>query len=763
MQAEGSGRRAIFSLGLLATCLLGSARFSFGTGADVITADITGTINWGTLLTCGDTSAECATDADCNACTGTGLPCLSDDDCRTCSLSGAPCLVSDDCPDPLSESCDIVETCDLSGNLCDTMANSFSIGSVSCNVGDVPLLWCDNNSQFCDDEQHPVIAQNMYRYAQGRFEHIGMSWVKHGFAAVDGPGCGVTCESRCTIGGQLCGSSADCGPGEGTCGTNDLLGVGCWDIYGAQLNGSQFYLGPKSEVNAFTGTFPFPPTFSWREEGDTGFKRLIVRNDDLDPALNPGAVYLAEAHYVAADDAEAGNAVNNVSYHLLQMVQSQDQYLGLLTDGETTQSEQPAIQAWKLFQPTVIETMVDIPNEGRFILAGDATAMGDGFWHYEYALYNLNSDRSVGSFSIPLPLGGIVLNPGFHDVSYHSGEAISGTEWTPEITNSAITWTTESFAANPNANALRWGTLYNFRFEANVPPDLVTGQAAIGLFKPGNPAGVVASIVAPALDVIDCNNNGVPDETDIANGTSDDCDTNGVPDDCQADCNTNGVADTCDLRDETSPDCNLNEVPDECDVDCDGNGQPDNCDIDMNSGAPGGPFFCVAMCDPDCNDNGVPDACDPDCNENGIADGCNGDPLLPDTDGDGVNDCEDNCRLTSPPESCTCPELVCCDVADFPPCAFMLDWEVCIDVFDGIPACIPSDLCRDGCLLGDLDNNGVLNLRDVAGLMTCYSGPTGTPGYVLPSAQCLTVYDFELDDDIDPTDYALWHDAAFAP
>ena len=57
----------------------------------------------------------------------------------------------------------------------------------------------------------------------------------------------------------------------------------------------------------------------------------------------------------------------------------------------------------------------------------------------------------------------------------------------------------------------------------------------------------------------DCNNNGVPDATDIANGTSQDCNANGIPDSCDIargfakDCNGNGVPDSCDLLAHGSP------------------------------------------------------------------------------------------------------------------------------------------------------------------------------------------------------------------
>ena len=38
------------------------------------------------------------------------------------------------------------------------------------------------------------------------------------------------------------------------------------------------------------------------------------------------------------------------------------------------------------------------------------------------------------------------------------------------VGSGAITWATTAYAVNSNANALRWGTLYNFRFDADAPP-----------------------------------------------------------------------------------------------------------------------------------------------------------------------------------------------------------------------------------------------------------------------------------------------------
>ena len=62
----------------------------------------------------------------------------------------------------------------------------------------------------------------------------------------------------------------------------------------------------------------------------------------------------------------------------------------------------------------------------------------------------------------------------------------------------------------------------------------------------------------------DCNGNTIPDETDIASGTSPDCDANGVPDECDPDCNGTGQPDPCDIADGTSVDLDGDGLPDEC-------------------------------------------------------------------------------------------------------------------------------------------------------------------------------------------------------
>lgn len=135
----------------------------------------------------------------------------------------------------------------------------------------------------------------------------------------------------------------------------------------------------------------------------------------------------------------------------------------------------------------------------------------------------------------------------------------------------------------------------------------------------------------------DCNNNGIPDDQDIADETSADCNENAIPDECElalglaADCNNNGTLDICDIADGASNDCGGNGIPDECEPDCNDNGNPDDCDIadDISD---------------DCNLNGIPDECEPDCNDNGVADECDlADGTSDDYNNNGIPDeCEDN-------------------------------------------------------------------------------------------------------------------------
>lgn len=153
-----------------------------------------------------------------------------------------------------------------------------------------------------------------------------------------------------------------------------------------------------------------------------------------------------------------------------------------------------------------------------------------------------------------------------------------------------------------------------------------------------------------AFESADCNNNGIPDDADIASGSSDDCDGDGIPDECEEDCNNNDLAD-------------------DCETDSDGDGvinACDGCPFDPAKFVPGVCGCGVSDADsdadgsPDCNDlcpgfddrldadgDGIPDDCDKcasgddslDCNHNDYADPCEVfDGVADDANGNGVPD-----------------------------------------------------------------------------------------------------------------------------
>lgn len=355
---------------------------------------------------------------------------------------------------------------------------AYSLGTTSCNRGDTPLNWCNNSggagcAPGSGPEDHPVIAQNLYRLKNGRLEQIGMSWLKHGFASVNW-----------TAGG--CAGSAGQSCQQPPAGQNQL-GVGCIDPYDAATNGWQQVLGPRSEVNATTGVFPYPSS-SPGGPYTVYDKRIKVDLEDVDPALNSGATYWMEGQYVASDDAAAGNALNNASHR--QVTVGAGPTFPLTLAG-TFVEQQPAIYAWKTQDPSVVLVNADVPGPivERFHVGRTVTGLGGGLWHYEYAVHNLNSDRAARAFNVQFTAAANFTNVGFKDIEHHSGEPYVGTDWSVSSSGGLLSWSTDTFANDQNANVLRGATMFNFWFDADQPPERAVVHS-LGLFKPGTPASV---------------------------------------------------------------------------------------------------------------------------------------------------------------------------------------------------------------------------------------------------------------------------------
>ncbi|TVQ33694.1 MAG: hypothetical protein EA376_01565 [Phycisphaeraceae bacterium] len=346
--------------------------------------------------------------------------------------------------------------------------HAYALGSHTCNIGDQPLAW-DNNGT-------PAFGMNAYRLHDGRLMQVGMSFAKTACCVFNQNGCGLACS-----------------------GTGFGLRAGCLDIYSATWNGNQARLGPRSVINAFTGEFQPLPSGS----GDSTFRRLQIDAADLDTSTYPGALYFVEGVYVCTDSSLAGNTANNATYKRVTFNASNNMALA-----PEMSAGRGAIWAWadhgeglNALDRDIDIRNVDVPDEGRFVFASKVIDNGDGSWRYEYAVFNLNSDRSGGSFSVPVPDSVTVTNVGFHSPPYHSGEIYDNTFWTSSVGSGAVTWSSpETYAQNPNTNALRWGTMYNFWFEADTAPE--SANVTLGLFKPGAPGSINAGSIAPSA--IDC-------------------------------------------------------------------------------------------------------------------------------------------------------------------------------------------------------------------------------------------------------------------
>jgi hypothetical protein len=230
-----------------------------------------------------------------------------------------------------------------------------------------------------------------------------------------------------------------------------------------------------------------------------------INIDDLNQNLNQGATYFAEAQYVTPHEytwcqAHVGecNMYNNAS-HRPVIVSGITPPFGFGFTGPTVR-RRPAITAWP--GATVTPLNPDPGNDGIWIIGYKVTNPDPGVWHYEYALYNQNLDRAIQSFSVPLAAGVNISNIGFHAPPQEPGWANDGTfnnqgystqPWAVTQAPDSITWNCETFAQNQNANAIRWGTLYNFRFDADQSPQ--NANATIGYFKTGSPSTV--AIQAP--------------------------------------------------------------------------------------------------------------------------------------------------------------------------------------------------------------------------------------------------------------------------
>jgi len=363
--------------------------------------------------------------------------------------------------------------------------SSYSWATASCNIGDETCPWVASNPD------HPVIGQQVYMHDPTNpieFRMIGLGWLKHGFCAID--------LNRC----DPCVDTTGC----------EALSVGCSDPYSAFLNGNWSDLGPRFQINASTGEFPYPPAGG--PTPNVLARRTILDHADIDPDLNPEASYFVEGVYISRQDTLDGNRDNNVSVREVRFASGT--FNSILMG--TTEREKVGLLKWADLDPAAKVVQVSVAADGNYYVGYKASDNGDGTWHYQYTIYNQNSHDSVRSFQVPVPQGVTVTNAQFHDVHYHSGEPYVGTDWTFERRTDEVSWFSETMAENVNANALRWSTAYSFCFDANTAPQ--DALADCDQFRTPNNFKFAVQAPSPAEDDFALTLDITTDDPDVARG-----------------------------------------------------------------------------------------------------------------------------------------------------------------------------------------------------------------------------------------------------
>ena len=204
-----------------------------------------------------------------------------------------------------------------------------------------------------------------------------------------------------------------------------------------------------------------------------------------------------EGQYVCPDDSpdDTGDASNNSSHRRLNMASS-----GAISsfDGPTIQ-ELPAIASWDDLDPEVDLHEIEIPGEGTIWFGSRVFDEGDGTFRYEYAIFNLNVDRSIGALRLPWDASN-VANVATHKApEWHSGEMFTNESWEMTISGGEMVWSSDSYLSNEMANAVRWANLQNITIITEAEPTI--GNATLDFFKPGAPANLQIQTNVPGTSI----------------------------------------------------------------------------------------------------------------------------------------------------------------------------------------------------------------------------------------------------------------------
>ncbi len=306
------------------------------------------------------------------------------------------------------------------------------------NIGTADVAWYQKfsgNSPPYNTDQHPYLNWSIYREVDNRFEQIGLSGIKHAF---------YTINSNCA------------------CPGGHVLGLGCEDVYGTGNNDSDNALGPREELDAFSGVWkncgsyfdPMPCTGSQQNTSNQpGQNRLLARKDQLTDANNTSIYF--QAWYVIRDDI---NIFNSMGYRTIAPTPNGSGWdintgptfsNGAALDNYVPPNTSSAMQASK-----TVNT-----SEGHLTVAIKVTDLGNGNYRYNYAIENYDYDPRFSQFRIPMPNSTAFSNPVFSDSDDNSLN-----DWAFSLNNNEFKVTGDS------SNEQDWGMLFSFSFTVAAPP-----------------------------------------------------------------------------------------------------------------------------------------------------------------------------------------------------------------------------------------------------------------------------------------------------
>jgi hypothetical protein len=350
------------------------------------------------------------------------------------------------------------------------------------------------------NDQHPFLIWDLYRFnADGSFEQIGRSGVKHAFVSVN-VGCLDSCDH---MGGHA-------------------LGRGCGDTYGTGNNDSPWDMAPRSEIVPAKGLWGrcgsiFDPDctgeYAIKDGGnDEWTQRLKTHESQVDPAANAGATYMLDSWYIARQDINIYNSMATVT--------GTPHYAGSLWsfNGQSNYRLGAAIDRWvdpANPQPNSMNTELAV-DEGHVKVAVKVTDLGDGTWRYDYAVMNFDFARAITQGAGPDggPDPRVLSNKGFDSFEVPAGGTIGATKfsngtvdgsgaWTMSNAGGAVVWTA------PDGGSLDWGTMYSYSVTSTAAP--VEGVATLHIAESGDPASYDVATLVPTPG-------GDPNDPVFANG-----------------------------------------------------------------------------------------------------------------------------------------------------------------------------------------------------------------------------------------------------